>query len=156
MNRPSLPPHPGTRASTREIWEYAGLILGLGFCHEWADLFAEDAVLEWPLAPAWLPRRMNGREEVRRLLTPVQERAIGSIKTRTNSTAAVHLTADPEVLVAELNADIELVTGQRFHNTLVHVIRVREGRIIHFKDYFDPSRAGSDYSASLEAIRQPG
>ena len=123
---------------------------------EWADLFAEDAVLEWPLAPAWLPRRMNGREEVRRLLTPVQERAIGSIKTRTNSTAAVHLTADPEVLVAELNADIELVTGQRFHNTLVHVIRVREGRIIHFKDYFDPSRAGSDYSASLEAIRQPG
>jgi hypothetical protein len=91
------------------------MILGMGFCHEWADLFTEDAVPEWPLAPSWLPRRMNGRDEVRRLLTPVQERAIGSIQTRTNSTAAVHLTADPEVLVAELNADIELSTGEKFH-----------------------------------------
>jgi ketosteroid isomerase-like protein len=132
------------------------MILGMGFCSEWADLFAEDALLEWPLAPADLPRQMHGRDEVRRRLSPVQAKAMASIKSRSNSTATVYEATDPEVLVAQLSGDIELHTGERFHHTLLHVVRVRNGEIVHFQDYFNPDAAAPGYSEVLQPLRTAG
>jgi ketosteroid isomerase-like protein len=150
------PVRPGKDASAREVWEHACFILGSGDCDGWADLLSEDVLLEWPFASPDLPRQMHGREEVRRLLTPVQAVAIGSIAKRENNTAVVHETTDPEVLIAELNADVTLENGETFHNTLVHVVRVRDGEIVHFTDYFNSANASPGYSASLEPLRGLG
>jgi uncharacterized protein len=150
----TLPARPGPNASTLEVWEYACAILRDGHCDEWAELLSEDVVLEWPFAGPGLPKRMTGRDEVKRLLTPVQKVAIGAIAERTNNDAEVHLSDDPEVLVAEIHADIRLKSGESFHNHLVHVVRVRGGEIVEFRDYFESKNAADGYSKSLEPLQE--
>src|SRR5690349_127741 len=66
-----------------------------------AALFAEDGTLEWPFAPAGMPRRIKGREAIRRLLDAAGHRARQAGRRITGYRAVVvHETSDPDVIVA--------------------------------------------------------
>ncbi|MFI2639503.1 nuclear transport factor 2 family protein [Streptomyces sp. NPDC018610] len=99
-----------------------------------AGLYAADAVHEFPFAFPGVPARHRGREEVRagyRALwgaSPARPERIDEI--------AVHATADPEVIVVEQTVTGTLVTtGRPFAVPGLLVLRVRDGLLVHVRDY---------------------
>ncbi|NUW38024.1 nuclear transport factor 2 family protein [Nonomuraea sp. SMC257] len=100
---------------------------------ELADLYAEDGLHEFPfggLAP------LKGREEVRAAYrvswseTPAEVERVRMV--------ALHATADPEVVVVEQQTDVT-VAGNPITVPGLLVLRVRDGRIVHTRDYMDAS-----------------
>lgn len=110
-----------------------------------ADLYAPDGVLEWPFAPPGVPRRIEGREQIRRVLEPLEER-IRQAGTRVTDlhTVAVYEAVDPEVVIVELEVHGEVVgTGATYQLPYIQVFRVRDGQIVSFRDYFTAGTAAA-------------
>ncbi|MEV4755059.1 nuclear transport factor 2 family protein [Micromonospora sp. NPDC049559] len=101
-----------------------------------ADLYAEDALHEFPFLFPRMPRRYRGREEVR----AGYRAAWGATPARLEEIrgVVVHETADPEVIVVEQEVAGTLsTTGQPFAAAGLLVLRVRDGRLTHVRDYLD-------------------
>ncbi|GAA3244377.1 nuclear transport factor 2 family protein [Nonomuraea helvata] len=100
---------------------------------ELADLYAEDGLHEFPfggLAP------FKGREEIR-----AGYRAMwGATAFEAEEVRRVSLyrTTDPEVVVVEQNAFVA-AGDQRITVPGLLVLRIRNGRIVHARDYMDTS-----------------
>lgn len=108
-----------------------------------ADLYAPNGVLERPLAPPGTPGRLQGRERIRRELLALQTRAErAGVRLLTGIlSATIHETADPEVIVIELERCAEITTYGGMYQMpymQVQVFRVREGEIVLCRDYHTP------------------
>lgn len=110
-----------------------------------ADLYAPDGVLEWPFAPAGVPRRIEGRERIRDVLASL-EPAVKAADTRLTAipTTAIHETTDPEVVIVEFEAQAEVpATGETVSLPYIQLFRIRDGQILLFRDYFGPLTAAA-------------
>ena len=53
--------------------------------------------------------------------------------------AELHQTQDPEVVITEMRATGTVTTtGRAFTTTSVQIIRIRDGHIVHSRDFADP------------------
>jgi ketosteroid isomerase-like protein len=99
-------------------------------------MMAPDGYLEWPFRPPGVPARLQGRTEIRRFLT---ETATGFISLDEYRNMVVHETTDPEVIIAEYDAHGTVIaTGAPFHQTVIAVLRVRNGQVVSYRDYLNP------------------
>lgn len=110
-------------------------LLGEGATLLPAELLAEDVVVETPFSPPGM-RRHEGREawlafyRARSAVLPVRFEQFREL--------ATHQTGDPEVLVVEYElAGTVTTSGRRASATLIGVLRVRDGRIQHWREYQD-------------------
>ncbi|MEU1075456.1 MULTISPECIES: nuclear transport factor 2 family protein [unclassified Streptomyces] len=106
-----------------------------------AELFTEDGVFEAPLVEpgAAFPRRLEGREQIRAAMAAYYERqpkGMGAPSAE-KSGYVLHVTGDPDVFIAEIDAVFEEDAGDR-SVSLVQIFRVRDGRIARMRDYFAP------------------
>lgn len=98
------------------------------------ELMAPDGYLEWPYRPPGVPARLQGRAEIRRHLT-----AATFVRFDEYRNVVVHETTDPEVIIVEYEAYGRIVpTGAAFEQTVIAVIRVRDGLIVSYRDYINP------------------
>ena len=107
-----------------------------GSADDLADLYADDAVHEFPFLFPGMPPRFEGREAVREGYAA----AWGASPARVDEIrdVVVHETADPEVIVVEQEVVATIATtGERFAAKGVLVIRVQAGRIVAVRDYLD-------------------
>ncbi|MDG4774640.1 nuclear transport factor 2 family protein [Solwaraspora sp. WMMD792] len=112
-----------------------------GFLAHWHD----DAVAEFPFAPPGYPRRLDGIAAVTGYLIDYPK--LIDIAEFPNVT--VHQSVDPEVVIAELTATGTVVpTGQPYRMSYVVVVTVRDGRIAHYRDYWNPLAAPDLASAA--------
>jgi uncharacterized protein len=101
-----------------------------------ADLFAEDAVIELPFTAAGVPSRLEGQQAIREFSRRV---AASPMRISDLEEVAVHHTEDPEVVVVELVAEVTVQGSDRtFATSSVQVFRIRDGKILLFRDYFNP------------------
>src|SRR5262245_30404569 len=102
-----------------------------------AGLFALDAVIEWPFAgPPGTPARLEGREAIREHARRVMA---SPLRLENYEVAELHQTEDPEVVIAEMTAKATVTTtGRSITARSIHVLRIREGHIVLFRDYADP------------------
>jgi ketosteroid isomerase-like protein len=102
------------------------------------ELYAPDAVMEAPFAPPGAPNRIEGREQILAYSLALDEaRPEGMHVVEEQSSLVVHETTDPEVVIAEIDAKVAVPgTDQLIEVRQVHVLRIRNGRIVHVKDYF--------------------
>jgi uncharacterized protein len=102
-----------------------------------ADCYAAEVIIEMPFAiDALYPSRIRAtREELRaRFQAGAAARRYTSVRDVT-----IHQTADPEVIVAEYQLHGEMTaTGEPFAVRYAMVITVRDGHIVHSRDYADP------------------
>ncbi len=120
-----------------------------------ADLYAPDGILEMPFAPAGAPRRIAGREEIRRVLRVAGERARQSgRRIVAYRDLVVRETDNPEVIVAEFELHGEVAaTGATYRLSFIQVLRVRGGQIVAMRDYFDSQAlAGALSDSSGEEV----
>jgi len=101
-----------------------------------AELYARDAVHEFPFTTPGFPPRYTGREEVRAGYraawgaSPVRVEEIRDV--------VVHETRDPEVIVAEHTVVASVPGGEGGVSVPgLLVLRVRDGLLVHVRDYMD-------------------
>ncbi len=102
-----------------------------------ADLFAPDGVIEAPFTgPPGAPLRLEGREAIR-----AYSHRVLAAPLHLDDFEQVELlaTTDPEVVVAEVRTSGTLTSsGRSFTATSVQIFRIRDGRIVLFRDFADP------------------
>lgn len=123
-----------------------------------ANLYATDAVQEVPFPFPGMPDRFDGREQVRAAYRAAW--AASEAQPRTVRDVAVHSSSDGEVLIAEqVVSGVLRSTGQSFTFPGVLVLRVRNGEIIHVRDYLDGLGVAHTLGrlpAVVTALAQPG
>jgi ketosteroid isomerase-like protein/heme-degrading monooxygenase HmoA len=101
-----------------------------------ADLFAPDAVIEAPFAPAGAPARLVGREAIREYARHV---VASPLRLEDFEVAELYQTPDPEVVIAEMRAKATVITtGRSVAATSIQILRIRDGQIVLFRDFADP------------------
>lgn len=119
-----------------------------------AALFAEDVVVEFPFAPDGFPRRIEGREAFVTALQRIMDLAKSyGHKIDGYESQLIHDTLDPEVIVAEFEVVGRLESdGSEFRLPYVQRLRIRDGEVIAFRDYWPPQTAAVA-AAALESQR---
>jgi ketosteroid isomerase-like protein len=114
---------------------FAALADGIGEerFSELSALYAENAVVEHPQAVP-RPTRTTGRAAVHQRFTGA---LAGTLRLKRKN-VVVHETTDPEVIVAEYDYDAESAeTGRTDVTANIQVLRIRDGLIVHSRDYHD-------------------
>lgn len=99
------------------------------------DMFAADVVLEYPFAPPGLNTPIAGRDaiianfqRIRPLLRIDGVADVSEIEV-----------SDPDMVVLEFTGHGEgLITKEAYIQRYISVIRMRDGNIVHYKDYWNP------------------
>jgi len=108
-----------------------------GDADAFAALFAPDAVIESSFAgPPGTPLRLAGQEAIRE----DSRRGMDSpLRLEDFEVAKLYQTEDPEVVITEMRATGTVTTtGRSFTTTSVQIIRIRDGHIVHSRDFADP------------------
>lgn len=99
------------------------------------DMMDEQAVMEFPYALPGLPDRLEGRDAVARHL----ERAAGLIAFDRMGQPTAHPSTDPNVVIIEFAGfGRGVATGAPYDQRYISVIRTENGRIVHYRDYWNP------------------
>lgn len=99
------------------------------------DMVAEEVVMEFPYAPPGVVRRLTGRAALARHL----DHLVGVIVIDRFSAPLVHETRDPGIVVVEFGCTGHgVVTGEPYDQRYISVVTVRGGRIVHYRDYWNP------------------
>jgi uncharacterized protein len=113
-----------------------------------ADLFAPNAVLEFCFhGPPGTPVRLEGREAIR----DYSRRVMASpIRIEDYEVTELYQTQDQAVVIAEMRSKATLTaTGRSITAISIQVLRIREGRIVLFRDFADP-RILEDMAGELD------
>jgi uncharacterized protein (TIGR02246 family) len=102
-----------------------------------ADLFAPDGVIEFAFhGPPGTPVRIEGREAIREYSRQFKA---SPLRLEDFEVVELHRTQDPEVAIVEMRSKATLTTtGRSFAVTSIQILRIREGRIVLFRDFADP------------------
>ncbi len=99
------------------------------------DMMADDFVMEFPYARPGMQEKIEGKIPVLMYLATVGQNV--SVDTVTH--VATHETGDPEVVILEFEAHgTSRKTSEPYDQRYISVIRARGGRMIHYKDYWNP------------------
>ena len=116
------------------------------------EMVAEDSVMEFPFAlPS--PRRVEGREALAAHIAFLASQ----IEVLSVSDVVKHETGDAEVFIIEFAGSGRAVaTGEPFEQRYISVIRLRDGHIVHYRDYWNPiavlrTMRGREFVESLAA-----
>ena len=119
--------------SPREVFDRLSEGISQGRWDELSALYAEDAVIEHPQRVP-RPTRLEGRKALHEHFTGA---LAASVRLKRHD-VVVHETTDPEVIVAEYKYTAEsIATGKSAEVDNVQVVRVRDGLIVHTRDYHD-------------------
>ncbi|WP_432180516.1 nuclear transport factor 2 family protein [Streptomyces sp. NBC_00063] len=99
------------------------------------ELLAPDVVFEMRWAPEGFPRRIDGVEAVMKFLAPLPESIVteGLYDIRVET-----LHTDPGQVVAFYKSDMTMVQPVEYKNEYVTCFTIRDGKIVHFQEYYDP------------------
>ena len=99
------------------------------------EMMSDDFVMEFPYARPGMPTRVEGKIAVLTHLAKVA----GDVSVDSADNLVVHETKDPEVVILEFDGHGRSVrTGEPYEQRYISVIRARGGKIVHFKDYWNP------------------
>lgn len=121
-------------AAQRTLAEHLRLTAA-GRLDEWAELFAPDAVLEFPFAPAGMPRQVKGREALAAHMANFPKMFDVEFVD-----LVFHETIDPSLVIAEFRSTgTALPTGKPYEQTCISVVRTNgDALITHYLDYWNP------------------
>ena len=99
----------------------------------WIEMFHEDGIMEFPYAPPGNPSKLGSKAEIAAYMKAYPEHiSVGSVSRR----GVYH---SEGVMVVEFNATGTIVaTGNAFSMDYVGIIHHRNGKIEHYRDYWNP------------------
>jgi ketosteroid isomerase-like protein len=116
------------------------------FLNVWHD----DGVQIMPYAPEELPARFEGKEAIRRYFGDL----LAKCKTVHIPSRVFHFTNDSNRVWVEFYGEIQIkATGKTCINTYVCLFTLRDGRIVEYKEYFNPLIYLNAFGGSKEQCR---
>ncbi|MFE2960088.1 nuclear transport factor 2 family protein [Nocardia tengchongensis] len=105
----------------------------------WADLCAEDVVVEFPFSPDNLPSRLDGREAIFEYLRYYP----AIIDIHEIDSVTVYATDRPDTVIAEWSVQGQVIpNGNKYDMAYATVVTVRDGRITNYREYWNPLAFG--------------
>jgi uncharacterized protein len=103
----------------------------------WSDLLAEDAVVEFPYATALdAPSRFEGKPAIYNHM----KNAVAQLQNWVFTDIREYQTPIPTVLLAEFHGKAVFVaTGQLYQQDYVARLETKNGKIIHYREYWNPA-----------------
>ncbi len=112
----------------------------------WVALWDDDGVLEFPFAPEGWPKRLEGKAAVHDYMRNYP----AHIDLHDFPDLTIHQTGDPGTIVVEMRGVGRLVkSGDPFDMTYIAVVTVADGRIRHYRDYWNPLALPQDDAADF-------
>ncbi|MCF2717078.1 MULTISPECIES: nuclear transport factor 2 family protein [unclassified Paenibacillus] len=100
---------------------------------QWFALFSEDAVVEFPYAPAGYTQRLVGIKEIRKYVYELFKQV------RILSFSSPHLLVTNDKMVAEYTCDAVMTgTDKPYRQQYISIFHIKDGKITLFKDYWNP------------------
>ncbi|MEH2078505.1 MAG: nuclear transport factor 2 family protein [Nostoc sp.] len=102
----------------------------------WADLLAEDVIVDFPYAPSLgRPGRLEGKSaaynHIKTALTQMQNLTFSNVRK--------YPTTDPNVLWAELHGSALIPsTGRHYEQDYVVRLKVKDGKTVYYSEYWNP------------------
>jgi uncharacterized protein (TIGR02246 family) len=108
-----------------------------GDADAFAELFAPDAVIEFAFhGPPGTPVRLAGREVIREYSRRIMT---SPLRLEAYEVTELYQAQDPEVVIVEMRAKATVTTtGRSITASSIQVLRIRDGRIVLFRDFADP------------------
>ncbi|HEV2780425.1 MAG TPA: nuclear transport factor 2 family protein [Actinophytocola sp.] len=104
---------------------------------EFADLFAPDGIMEYPFSIPGLPLTLDGQDAIREFFAA--RAGLRNLFDMAEVTAEVYETDDPEVVITEIrHHGYAHATNTPYEMRALGIIRVRNGKIVHYRDYMNP------------------
>ncbi|WP_194911205.1 nuclear transport factor 2 family protein [Catenulispora rubra] len=105
----------------------------------WADLCAEDVLVEFPFSPEGLPSRLEGREAIFEYLRYYPDiidiHEIGAV--------TVYATDKPDTVVAEWSVKGHVIPNDNAYDmAYATFVTVRDGQIVNYREYWNPLAFG--------------
>jgi ketosteroid isomerase-like protein len=123
------------RAANLEVFMAVLARISAGEFERLAELMTEDLVFDLPYGPDFLPNPIEGREQWNQM----QLMTFQLFSSFHQTLDAVHECVDPDELVAEYHSDaVVRRNGNAYRNRYIGVLRFRDGRIAHWREYHDP------------------
>jgi uncharacterized protein len=102
---------------------------------EWAELWADDATLEFPFAPPGRQRAYHGKAEIVRYM----REAAGRITIDSVDGIRLFPMQDPEVAVVELAIKGRATaTNRAYDQCYVIFFETKRGKLSHYREYWNP------------------
>ena len=99
------------------------------------DMLTEDAIMEFPYHLPTTPTQLVGKQEIVKYFAGVGNLMIFD----EFRLVAAHQTFNPDVAVLEYEGSGKAVqTGRLYQQKYITVLTFRDGRISHWKDYWNP------------------
>lgn len=123
-----------TRAQAQELFARNLEHIAAGRIREWVELFDPAGVLEFPYPPPGVPSRFVGHHELYEHMKDFPKEFDVRF-----SGLTFHETTDPELVIAEFVGEGRGVrTGRPFHQVYISVVRFQNGKIVLFRDFWNP------------------
>ena len=97
------------------------------------DMLAEDAVMEFPYAPPGSIKRLDGKATIAKYMEEVS----GRLQIERFAPPVIHPTPDGFVLETSCEG-VATHTGKPYNQQYISVITLRDGHIVHYRDYWNP------------------
>ncbi|MGN6825862.1 nuclear transport factor 2 family protein [Paucibacter sp. M5-1] len=101
----------------------------------WAELCAEDVVVEFPFAPDETPRRMIGRAAI----YEYQKDYPSVIDLQSTPTMTIYATHDPRLAIADWSVSGKVISnGNPYEMSYATFATFRDGLIVGYREYWNP------------------
>lgn len=120
--------------TAKAILQRSLTLLEAGDASGWCDLFHQDGVLEFPYAPPGWETRFVGRDAIW-----AQMRLFPEHLTVRFSEIVFYETADADLAIGEFHGSgTAIASGRPLEQDYISVVRTRAGRILHYRDFWNP------------------
>jgi hypothetical protein len=100
----------------------------------WVDLFADSAVVEFPYASD-SPKCLEGKSAIYNYIKDVTAQMQDLVFTN----ICTYSTTNPNILFAEVHGEAVITaTGQHYQQDYVMRLETSNGKIIHYREYWNP------------------
>lgn len=101
----------------------------------WIELWDDEAVFEFPYAPAGFPAKIEGKSAIYDYIKDFPEK----INISHFTPPAVYQTPDPTIALAEFACEGTVIaTDMPYNQTYISFIKIKDGKIVRYKDYWNP------------------
>ncbi|MBW5469229.1 nuclear transport factor 2 family protein [Brevibacillus formosus] len=116
---------------------------------QWIELWDDNAVFEFPYAPQNYPSKIEGKPAIYNYIKDFPQK----MDLFQFSVPHIHHTAASNHVIVEFECEGQVIaTGLPYNQKYVSVIQIKDKKIIHYKDYWNPLVAIEAFGGSMESF----
>ncbi|TWJ45670.1 putative PhzA/B-like protein [Bacillus paralicheniformis] len=116
---------------------------------KWIQLWDQDAVFEHPYAPPGFPKKLEGKSAIYEYIKDFPEK----IDIVRFTAPTIHQMANTGYAAVEFECEGTVCeTGLPYNQQYISLVNMKEGKIVHYKDYWNPLTVIESFGGRLQTF----